>query len=58
MKKDNEKSAYALARVDDACIVAFPIAFAVFNSIYWSVCLYNLPYTVDFQPLQESTQLY
>ncbi len=25
--------------VDDACLLAFPLIFAVFNVLYWCICL-------------------
>ena len=34
---------WARTRVDDACLVSFPIIFILFNVIYWSVCLSSAP---------------
>jgi hypothetical protein len=45
-------------RVDDLCLVFFPIVFGLFNAVYWSVCLNNEPYEVEFIPPQKSTKLY
>ena len=34
---------YQLTRVDDTCLVAFPLIFILFNVLYWSICLNTAP---------------
>ena len=50
--KDNNKSCFLRVRnrIDDFCLVAFPVAFVAFNVVYWSVCLSHAPRYQIYDP--------
>ena len=46
-----------LAKVDDACIVIFPVVFVLFNVVYWNLCLRGTPSQPEFLGIFEGKEL-
>ena len=43
-----------LVRVDDACLVVFPVVFGIFHVVYWTTCLSHQPETFSWIALMKN----
>ena len=46
-----------LVRVDDACLVVFPVVFGLFHVVYWTACLSHETETFNWIDLMRSPEL-
>lgn len=49
-----------LVKLDDTCLVVFPIIFGIFNVLYWTLCLNHSPNpnALNFHPATNSDVLF
>ena len=45
-----------LVRVDDACLVVFPVVFGIFHVVYWTTCLSHQPETFSWIALMKNPE--
>ena len=46
-----------LGKVDDACLIVFPVVFVLFNVVYWNLCLRGAPSQPEFLGIFEGKEL-
>ena len=46
-----------MGKVDDACLIVFPVVFVLFNVVYWNLCLRGAPSQPEFLGIFEGKEL-